>query len=106
MQKIVEDPELEVTTNIITVAELAAFFQNRGVSFDPIKKSLISLSSFGQVSFAFCQEAGKLHAEIRKEHKKISMADIFVLLTARKLSAKLLTKDSDFKGFKEAEILN
>lgn len=106
VQEIVEDPEMEIATNIITVAELAAFFQNKGLLFDEFKKNLISLSSFGEVSFAFCEEAGKLYAEIRKERKKISFADVFVLLTARKLNARLLTKDSDFRGFKEAEILN
>ena len=34
------------------------------------------------------------------------MADIFVLLTARKLNAKILTKDFDFIKFKEAQVLN
>lgn len=34
------------------------------------------------------------------------MADAFVLLTARKLGAKVVTSDPHFKGFKEAVLIN
>jgi len=33
------------------------------------------------------------------------MADIFVLLTARKLNAKVVTGDEDFRGLKEVVMI-
>ena len=43
--------------------------------------------------------------EIRKKIKDFGLADVFVLLTARKLNAKIITGDPHFKGFKEAILI-
>ncbi len=44
-------------------------------------------------------------AELRKERKHMGLADVHVLLTARKLKGKVVTGDEDFRGMKEAIII-
>ena len=53
----------------------------------------------------FSREVGVLHAEMRKKIRDFGLADAFVLATARKLNAKVLTGDSHFKNVKEAVMI-
>lgn len=53
----------------------------------------------------FSREAGLLHALIRKKIKDFGLIDAFVLLTARKIKARVLTGDNYFKGFKEVILI-
>ena len=46
--------------------------------------------------------AGHIHFEAKKKNKDFGMLDAFVAATARKIGAKILTGDTDFRGFKEA----
>ncbi|HIG95414.1 TPA: PIN domain-containing protein [Candidatus Woesearchaeota archaeon] len=103
---IVEDPDAEIATCVISIAEMAAFYTAKNIEFPMIKKILISLSTMYAASFAFCEEAGMIYPQLRQKHPKISFFDVFVLLTARKLHAKVLTKDTDFAGIKDAEVLS
>ena len=43
-----------------------------------------------------------MHAVIRNDRKHMGIADIFILLTAEKLKAKVVTGDEDFRGLKES----
>ena len=48
--------------------------------------------------------AGQIHFEEKKKNKDFGMLDAFVVAAAKKLNAKILTGDNDFKHFKEAVI--
>ena len=102
VKKIIEDPSHTIYTNIITIAELSSYFAKRGYSFEEPKKILLSLSAIYTPTVEFAEEVGTLHAAIKKERKHMGLADIFVLSTAKKLEAKVVTGDEDFRGLKEA----
>src|SRR3989338_5139226 len=86
---IIENPNNKTHTNIITIAELASIFTRKKYNFEECKASLLPWTNFYEVDVEFAEEAGKLHAEIKKERKHMGMADVFVLLTAKKLDAKI-----------------
>ena len=105
VKEIIENPNNSAYTNIITVAELSSQFKRKGFDGERMKRVIKSLSSFYEITFDFAEETGRLHAELKKVRKNISMADIFVLLTARKLNAKVVTGDEDFRGLKEVVMI-
>lgn len=102
VKKIIEDPINVVYTNAITFAELSSSFHRNKADFEEAKKVIISLSLFHDINAVFADEAGELHALIKKERRHMGLADVFVLLTARKLNAKVVTGDEDFRDMKEA----
>ncbi len=100
IRTIAESPNNEIYTNIITIAELASHFRRKNFNFEEPKKIILTLSSIFPIDVEFAQEVGKHHAEIKQERKNISLADIFVFLTAKKLNGAVVTGDKDFKGLK------
>tara|TARA_Y100000310_G_scaffold335338_2_gene417146 strand:- start:50228 stop:50617 length:390 start_codon:yes stop_codon:yes gene_type:complete len=102
VKEIVENEKNKITSNVITIAELASYFSRHNKNFDEVKKIVLSLSSIYHIPIEFAEKAGKLHTELRKERKHMGLADIFVLLTARELQSKVVTGDEDFRGLKEA----
>ena len=102
VKELVESTEHQVFTNVLTIAELSSHYQKKKVDFGKVREIIISLSSIFPIDISFAEEAGTLHAEQRRERKSISLGDIFVLLTARKISGKIVTKDEDFRGLSEA----
>jgi predicted nucleic acid-binding protein len=50
-------------------------------------------------------QAGLLHFEMLNNSKDLGLADAYVLATARKLKAKILTGDEHFKPVKEAVMI-
>lgn len=105
VKEIVENKNNTIFTNIVTIAELASSYERNSLNFENEEKILRALSKIYFVDFNFAKEAGKLHAVVKKERRNISLADVFVLFTARKLGAKVVTGDDDFKGFKEAIVI-
>ena len=101
VKSIIENTQNSIYTNVITVAELINHFKRKNKNFEEVKKVLISLSSFYPVTFEFAEECGNLYAEIKKDRKHMGLADCFVLLTAKKLNAKVVTGDEDFRNLKE-----
>lgn len=101
VKSLVENPENKIITHLFTLAELASSYGREGLSFEMEEKLLLSLSSIHHPDISFAVEAGKLHAELRRERKHIGLADTMVLLTARKLGGKVVTGDEDFRGLKE-----
>ena len=47
------------------------------------------------------KEAGVSHADIKKKVRNFGLVDAIILVSARKLKAKIVTGDKHFKGFKE-----
>ena len=105
VKEIIENSKNRIYTNVITIAELSSSFSRKNNDFEEAKKIIASLSLFYLIDKDFAEESGKLHATLKKERKNIGLADIFVLLTARKLNAKVITGDEDFKGLKEVILI-
>lgn len=101
VKDIIENKNNSIFTNILTIAEISSSYTRNKLSFEEELKYIYSLSKVFNIDVNFVEEVGKLHGVIKKERKHISLADIFVLLTARKLNAKVVTGDEDFRGLKE-----
>ena len=103
--KTIDAEENEVFSSIITVSEVCSVFIRENRNPEIAYKSMIDLSTLYFINPEMAKEAGILHAEIRKKIKDFGLADAIVLLTARKLGAKIVTGDPHFKSFKEAVLV-
>jgi len=103
--KIAEDNSTEVFTSAATVAEVVSKFLRANkdvkIAFASINNLTVVFNLTQEISMA----AGQIHAAAKKTNKNFGMLDAFVVATARKFGAKILTCDSDFRGFKEAVII-
>ena len=98
----IENKNNEIITNIVTISEVISVFKRKGFDYNKAYELITNLSKIYLINLEFSREVGILHADIRKKIKDFGLADTFVLLTARRLKAKILTGDPHFKGFKEA----
>jgi len=105
VKKILESDGNEIFTSFITIAEVVSATKRGGRDANEKYRDMISLSKIIFLNSESCRDAGLIHAEIRKNIKDFGLADAFVLLTARKLGAKVVTGDPHFKGFKEAILI-
>ena len=105
VKNIVESTENSIYTNVITIAELSSFFKRKNRNFSEAKKSLLSLSVISELNTDFAEDAGVLYIELKKERTSISLVDSIVFLNGKKLNAKIVTKDEDFRGLKEVLLL-
>ena len=105
VQKILESQENEIFSSVITIAEVSSISKRESKDVELGYTIINNLSKIHSITTELAKEAGTLHAEMRKKIKDFGMADSLVLLTARKLGAKILTGDPHFKGFKEAILI-
>ncbi len=97
--------DVELWTSVVSLTELVSKYRRKRISEEKAIEAIHSLSRFGIPNGDDAIQAGRLHAEVRSKSPDFSLVDAFVLQLARKLDAKVLTGDSDFRGIKEAEFL-
>lgn len=95
----------EIITNVLNLAEISSFFTRKEFDLEEAFKIIFSNSKIYYFDRSFSKDAGILHAQIKKQIKNFGLIDAFVLLTARKLNAKIITGDKHFKDFKEAVLI-
>jgi len=95
----------EIHTNVISIAELISKFRREGLDTEAAWQAVTSTSKTMPVKETDAKEAGIIHATAKKASPNFSLADAFVLQTARKLGCRILTGDPDFKRMKEARML-
>lgn len=89
----------------ITIAEISVWcHKNKKTSKDFID-SIKKLSIILDLSNDALEESGRIYNEERKKNGKISLIDCIIYATAQIHSIILLTKDEDFKGLKDVQIL-
>ena len=94
-----------VFTNVVSIAEVASKVSRKGGDVDTAFNSITSLSKIITPDADFAKGVGLLHAAIKQRRANFGLADAFVLYTARRINAKVLTGDPDFKGLKDVELL-
>jgi len=94
-----------IHTTAITVAEVVSRAKRKDKDTVIAYQTVTTNSNVININSEIAKETGLLHAEIKKEIKDFGLADAFVLLTARKLGAKIVTGDPHFKGFEEAILI-
>ncbi len=95
----------ETFTSAVTVAEVLSKAERQKKDTEMIFDFMASLSKIVDIDAYMAKDVGQLHAQIKKSSPNFSLADAFALQTAKHLDAKVLTGDPDFKGIKEAELL-
>lgn len=95
----------EVWTSVLTIAEVVSKYRRKGMDDTPILDAITTLSRVGVPDADDAAEAGRLQASTKKSSPNFGIADAFVLQLARKLGAKVVTGDSDFRRIKDAELI-
>jgi len=101
VRALLEDARNTATTSTVTLAEvLSKFIRNHR---DPVLafKAIADNPGLESVDIGLAKLAGELHAEQRRKIRDFGLADAFVLATARKKSAKILTGDPHFETIPE-----
>lgn len=105
VKEIIESPENEIFTSIITLAEVISVIKRNNGNAEEKYLDIMNLSNLHDISAEFSKDVGIAHASIKSKIKDFGLADAFVLFTARKIGAKIITGDPHFKEFKEAIII-
>ena len=101
----IENDSNEVFTSSATVAEVISKFLRSNKDVRIAINCINGMSTVVSVTQEIANLAGQIHFETKKKNKDFGMLDSFVVATARKLNAKILTGDPDFKVFKEAVMI-
>jgi predicted nucleic acid-binding protein len=105
IKKIVESHSDELFTSKVSIAEICSFLKREKGEVEKKYLDIFNSSNIHYINNEFAKEAGILHAEIRKKIKDFRLVNSFILLTARKLGARVITGDPHFKGFKETILI-
>jgi predicted nucleic acid-binding protein len=95
----------EAYTLILSIAEVISRAKRTGKNTDEVYNAISLNSRIINITPELSRDAGILHAEMRKKIKDFGLIDAFILLTARKMNAKIITGDEHFRGFKEAILI-
>ena len=105
LNKILDESNNEVYTCAITLAEVISKVARENRDVEAAYNILSSNSQIVKIDKELSLEAGLLHCEVRKTLKDFGLVDAYVLATARKLKAKVLTGDLHFKNIKDAVMI-
>ena len=105
VKEIIESNSNKIFTPLVVISEVMSITKREQRDTEEIYKKMIGLSEIIIPTLEMAKETGLLHAEIRKKIHDFGMADVFVLLTARKTNAKIITGDPHFTEIKEAILL-
>lgn len=103
VKKYFEDNELY--TPAVSVSEVIAKLLREGFSEELAIFAIPARSQIVSTDFGIASDAGKIYHSLRKKRDKISLSDAICLSTAKKISGKVLTFDTDFRGLPEAIVL-
>ena len=96
------DERNEIFTHAVSIAEIISKVRRREKDVDTAWKAITTLSRVTKSDEIDSKETGLLHAKIKSKSPNFGLADASVLSAARKLKAKVLTGDPDFKGIDDA----
>ncbi len=106
-KEIIENPENIILTLSIVIGEFISKLERSGVK--NVKELLHNLASYLitlPIDSETCFNAGKKHAELRKNEKEISVVDCIIMQVAEEHgNAIVLTVDNHFKHYKNSKIL-
>jgi len=104
VKNLIEDSN-DTFINIISIAEVVSVLKRRGFYSEDLISSISMLAKIYQGDFDFYRDSGLLHALIKHDIKDFGLVDSIILLTARKLNARIVTGDTHFKTFKEVILI-
>jgi len=105
LREILDEEGSMVYTCAVSLGEVVSKVAREGKDVEAAYALLLSNSQIVNVDEELSKHAGLLHCEMRKTLKDFGLADAYVLATARRLKAKVLTGDLHFKGVKETVLI-
>lgn len=105
VKNIIEDQKNEIFVPQVVISEVVSSIKRQKMDPAEAAKTMFSLSSIIDATKEDCILVGLLHADMRKTIKDFGLGDSFVLFSAQKMNAKILTGDPHFKHIKEAVMI-
>ncbi len=102
----IERPTSELFTHAVTLAEIVSKVRRRGAEVDVAWKAITTNSKILTADKDDSRQVGLLHATMKSRNPNFTLADAFVLASSRKMGAKVLTGDPDFRGVENAIMLS
>jgi predicted nucleic acid-binding protein len=102
LNNILEDSATEVYTCAITVAEVISKTARDGRDVEAAYDMILSNAQITKIDEQISKQAGLVHSKMRQTTKDFGIADAYILATASKLKAKIITGDPHFKGLENA----
>ena len=94
-----------VHTTAITLAEVIAKTKKHGKNTTIAIQAIRSKSRIIDVDAELGMLAGDAYPELKRMRPKISLSDVIALCAARRLGGHVLSADHDFKGIKDAIVV-
>ncbi len=95
----------KIYTLSVNIGEVISKVKRRNKNVKIAYNILTSNVNILEITPEIAKEAGLLHAQLKEKIKSISLADTFIMASAKSISAKILTCDNHFKNLKEAKII-
>jgi predicted nucleic acid-binding protein len=97
---------VEIYTSAITLAEVVSKAARTDRDHETAHTVIRGNSTIVGADEQLSHDAGLLHAEMRKTIRDFDLSDAYVLATARKLDAKVLTGDPHFRDTGDAIMMS
>jgi predicted nucleic acid-binding protein len=95
----------QLFTSTATVSEVVSKYRRRGMPEEVAVHAITTLSKVVGPGLDDAVEAGIVHAETKAKAPNFSLSDAMVLQLAKKFDATVLTGDPDFRGIKDALVI-
>ena len=89
----------------INLAEIISKAKRMKYDTEQVYESLINNAQIFEITPKIAKEAGLLHAQMKEKIEDFGLVDAIIVSAARSISAKIVTEDRHFRGFKEAIII-
>jgi predicted nucleic acid-binding protein len=98
LSQILEDPTTDTYTCTITVAEIISKIARDNQDVEAAYDMLLSNSQVIKIDEQISKQAGLFHHKMRQTKKDFGIADAYILASANKFDAKIITGDPHFEG--------
>ena len=105
LNDILDDPATDIHTCAITIAEVISKTARDGRDVEAAHDMLLSNAQVIKMDEQISRQAGILHSKMRQTRKDFGIADAFILATANKLKAKIITGDPHFKDLENTMMI-
>lgn len=105
VKDIISDFRNEIFTHSVSVAEIISKAKRNGKDVDEIWMAITNNSKVLETIAEESKDAGITHTIVKSKNRNFSLADAYVLAAARKMKAKVVTGDIDFKNIPEVIML-
>lgn len=102
VKNFIENGQNEIFIVSVIISEVISSIKRQDMDTLQAANVITSFANFIELTKEDLVNIGLLHAEMRKKLKDFGLGDSFILFSARKTGAKILTGDPHFKGMKEA----